>query len=134
MGMGPLDIQILRRALASKPIGGNWVRPTNAIEPGNRQPKQQVIERARGITTPYLVTNQSQQVLPIDFDRKYLLVENNDAAGIIYASWGIAGVYGQGIVINPNNGYYLADYNCPTAQLFLIGSIALNGNVSITTG
>jgi len=90
-------------------------------------------QRARGLTSPFLATNQSLQVLPIDFDRRYLMICNNDPLGILYLSFGLAGVYGSGIVINPNGGYFLADYNCPTAQAFLVGSIALNQNVSITT-
>jgi hypothetical protein len=124
--------KIIRRHARLPPIGGNLVRAPDSIQPGVRVPVIDILQRARGLTSLFLVTNQSLRALPIDFDRRYLLIVNNDAVGIISAFWGLPGAYGKGIVINANGGFYEPANNCPTAQLFLIGSIAINNNVSIT--
>jgi hypothetical protein len=116
------------RALARQPVGGGGLMaPLISNQDGT--PKHQ-----RGFTTPILVTDASILALPIDLDRQFLELDNNDLIGVVWCSWGIPAIVGRGFKLAPNGGGRLFDFNCPTAALYMIGSIASNNNVAITTG
>jgi hypothetical protein len=87
----------------------------------------------RGLTYPRTVTNANAQLLPSDYDRKLLFIQNNDPVGIVYLAFGAPAVVGQGMKLAANGGGILLDNNVPTAQVFAIGSIASNPNINVIT-
>jgi hypothetical protein len=89
----------------------------------------------RGLSQPVYVTNASQQIFPFDPDRKFLYLLNNDALGTVWVFFGGAGaVVGQGMRLGPAGGGILLDINVPTANIWMIGTIAANPNVTATVG
>ncbi len=84
--------------------------------------------------TEKTVTSASAELVAAKAGRRYLLIQNKDAAGIVYISFGKAAVVGAGVKIAPG-GSYVADANyCPSNQIFAIGSIASNANVCVVEG
>lgn len=80
------------------------------------------------------VTNASAQLLAANAARRYLLVQNNDAAGDIYITLdGTAATTAKGIKI-PAGGSYECQGYCPSGEIFAIGSIANNANVVAVEG
>ncbi len=80
------------------------------------------------------VTNASAQLLASNTTRRYLLIQNNDAAGILYVTLdGTAATAAKGIQI-PAGGSYECQGYVPTGALFAIGSIANNANVVVVEG
>lgn len=88
----------------------------------------------RGYTQQIAVTSQSQLLLPADPKRKFLFISNDDAIGYARISFGAEATLTTGIKIAAGGGAILLDINCPTAAVYIIGSIALNSNVSLISG
>lgn len=80
------------------------------------------------------VTNASAQMLAAKTTRKYLLIQNNDAAGDIYVrvDGGVATI-GTGVKIPPGGSWELSSV-LPTGAVTAIGSIASNANVVTVEG
>jgi len=84
--------------------------------------------------TEKTVTSASAELVAAKVGRRYLLIQNKDAAGIVYISFGKAAVVGAGVKIAAG-GSFVADANyCPESQIFAIGSIASNANVCVVEG
>lgn len=79
--------------------------------------------------TAITVTNASQQFLAANLSRKYLFIQNNDALGNIYITFGVAATLLNGIKIGPGASYE-AGY-APSNSVNIIGSIASNANIVI---
>lgn len=80
------------------------------------------------------VTNASGQLLAAKATRRYLLVQNNDATGVIYLTVdGGAATTGKGIKIEPGGSYECAGF-APSGAIFAIGSVANNPNVVTVEG
>lgn len=88
----------------------------------------------RGYTSPVEVTSTSKILLPADPKRKFLFIQNNDLLGSVTLSFGSTAVLGIGIKLASNGGGILLDINTPTADLYAIGSIASNSNVTLISG
>lgn len=80
------------------------------------------------------VTNASTAIVAANANRRYLLIQNNDAAGIIYVrlDGGVA-TAATGIKIMPGGSMELRGY-VPTGAITAIGSIANNVNVVSVEG
>jgi hypothetical protein len=75
------------------------------------------------------VTNVSTSILAARAARRYLLIQNNDAAGIVYINLtGATAAAASGIKIEPGGSYEVQGF-CPNAAITAIGSIASNANV-----
>lgn len=92
------------------------------------------IQRLRGLTYPATVLATPTQLLPPDFDRKFLFIQNNDALGIVWVSFGAPAVLGVGMRLSAGGGGILLDNNVPTAEVNVIGTIAINPNLTIIVG
>lgn len=80
------------------------------------------------------VTNISAQLVAANAARRYLLIQNNDTAGIVYVRVdGTAVVTGFGIKIAPGASYELQGF-VPTGAIHAGGSIASNANVVVVEG
>lgn len=80
------------------------------------------------------VTNASAQMLAAKTNRRYLLVQNNDAAGDIWIRLdGTAATAATGIKI-PAGGSYECQGYAPTGAIMAIGSIASNANIVTVEG
>ncbi len=80
------------------------------------------------------VTNASGQLLAANAQRRYLLIQNNDASGDIFVNLtGAAATTGNGIKIAAGGSYECQGF-APTAAITAIGSIASNGNVVALEG
>lgn len=80
------------------------------------------------------VTSASAQLVAAKANRKYLLIQNNDAAGIIYVTFGgVAATTANGVKIPPGGSYEL-NCNVPTSEVRAIGSIASNASVVVVEG
>jgi hypothetical protein len=80
------------------------------------------------------VTNSSAQLLAANSARRYLLIQNNDASGIIYVTLdGTAATTAKGIKIEAGGSYECQGY-VPTGEIRAIGSLASNGNVVAVEG
>lgn len=80
------------------------------------------------------VTNASAQLLAAKVGRRYLLIQNNDAAGILYVTLdGTAATEANGVKILPGGSIELTAY-CPTGEIRALGSIASNPNVVVVEG
>jgi hypothetical protein len=80
------------------------------------------------------VTNASGQLLAAKANRRYLFIQNNDAAGIVYVNMsGVAATTANGIKLNPGASLEIQGY-APNGQINAIGSIASNANVIVVEG
>lgn len=80
------------------------------------------------------VTNTSGQLRAANVARRYLLIQNNDASGIVYVNLaGAAATVAGGVQIPPGGSYELSGF-MPTGQINAIGSIASNANVIVVEG
>lgn len=116
----PLDMQ-----QRSGRLVGNEPLPSSDV------PKASEI---RGYTSQVEVTSVSKILLPADPRRKFLFIQNNDLLGAVTLSFGNIAVLAVGIKLAANGGAILIDINCPTADLYAIGSVASNGNVTLISG
>lgn len=80
------------------------------------------------------VTNASGQLLALNGNRRYLLIQNNDASGVIYVTLdGTAATTGKGIKIEAGGSYECAGY-VPSGAINAIGSIASNTSIVVVEG
>ena len=80
------------------------------------------------------VTNASAQLKAANLARRYLLIQNNDASGVVYVTLdGTAATTAKGIKLDPGGSYECQGY-APTGAVFAIGSIASNANVLVLEG
>lgn len=80
------------------------------------------------------VTNASGQVLAGNANRRYLLIQNNDASGVIYVTLdGTAATTEKGVKIDAGGSLELAGY-VPSGAINAIGSIASNANIVALEG
>lgn len=84
--------------------------------------------------TNFAITTTATQVLAANPARRYLMVQNNDAAGDIFVAVdGTTATALTGIKLSPGSAMEFVGY-CPTGAVSLIGSIALNINVIVVSG
>lgn len=115
------------RAITRDHIGGGNLRvPPQAGADGTPA-------RTRGFTFPRTVTTASVLLLPQDYDRKFLFIQNNDTLGVVWLSFGVAAAVGQGMRLAAGGGGILLDIGVPTSDIYAIGTIASNPNITITT-
>ncbi len=80
------------------------------------------------------VTNSSAQIKAANAARRYLLIQNNDATGIVYVRLdGNTATASTGIKIAPGGSYEVSAY-VPSGAITAIGSIASNANVVVVEG
>lgn len=80
------------------------------------------------------VTNTAANLLAARANRRYLLIQNKDAAGIVYVNLaGAAATVGNGIAIEPGGSMELQGFVC-TGAISAIGSIPSNTNVVVVEG
>ncbi len=89
-------------------------------------------ENASFVNAQETVTNADQQFLAANARRKYLLIQNNDTAGIIYVSFGVAATAVNGVKILPGGSY--EPVVPPNTSIHILGSIAANANVVVVEG
>ena len=119
--------RLIFAGLTREAVGGGAVLFGKTPDGATQQPT--------GFTRPLIVTNASVEVLPADFSRKFLFLQNNDAVGVVFVSVGGAGAaLNQGFRLGAGGGGILLDVNVPTDRIFMIGSIANNPNVTAITG
>lgn len=80
------------------------------------------------------VTNASAQLIAANTARQYMLIQNNDNAGIVYIGFGATAVTAlTGVKILPGGSYEMpATQNSQALQA--IGSIASNANIILVEG
>lgn len=79
------------------------------------------------------VTTSSSQILAANASRKYFLIQNNDATGVIFLTFGVSALLTTGIRIAPGGVYEMSDVQ--TSQTInVIGDIASNTNVIYAAG
>lgn len=95
----------------------------------------QVINTAGAFTqAAATVTTTAANLLAANPSRRYLLVQNKDAAGIVYVNLsGAAATVANGIAIEPGGSLEIQGY-APTGAVSAIGSIASNPNVVVVGG
>ncbi len=80
------------------------------------------------------VTNASGQLRAANAARRYLLIQNNDASGVIFIRLdGATATSGNGLRIPAGGSIELASF-VPTGAITAIGSIASNANVIVVEG
>lgn len=78
------------------------------------------------------VTTASAQLFAAKAARRYLLIQNNDASGIVYVTLnGAAATAANGFQVQPGGGVLELSAFVPPGQINAIGSIASNANVVI---
>lgn len=84
--------------------------------------------------TEETVTTSSTTMLPANPFRRYLMIQNNHATGIVYLNLsGEAATVTNGIKIHPGGSYECQGF-CPLGAITAIGSIASNPNVLAVEG
>lgn len=85
-------------------------------------------------STQVTVTSSSATIDAASPSRRYLLIQNNDAAGVIYVNLsGAAATTVNSIKMNPGDSLELQGF-VPSSAITAIGSIASNANVLIVEG
>lgn len=80
------------------------------------------------------ITNASGSLLAANAARRYLLVQNNDATGVIYITLdGTAATTAKGVKLSPGDSLECRS-PAPSGEIFAIGSIASNANVVVVEG
>ena len=87
--------------------------------------------QALGYTFQVIATGASTRLLPVNLKRTFLYILNNDALGYARVAFGSAATLSSGIILQANGGGILLDVNVPKAQLYIIGSIANNPNITL---
>lgn len=80
------------------------------------------------------VTNADTQILAANLNRRYLLIQNQDAAGNVWVKFGGAANAGAGSVKIPPGGYLELQNYVSTDAVHAIGDIASNANVTAVEG
>lgn len=89
--------------------------------------------KIKGNTQQVTVTSVSQMVLPADPDRKSIIALNDDTLGDVRMAFGVDATTVTGIRLGANGGGILLDNNCPTSAVYMIGTVAVNSNVTVIT-
>ena len=110
------------------PGSENPVTSTNPLPVSTTQGSSTVSATNTAVT----VTNSSTAAIAANTARKYLQIQNNDSAGIIYCTPTAAATTANGVKLQP--GQTWAPYAPPTNAINCIGSIASNANVVVTEG
>lgn len=80
------------------------------------------------------VTNASAQLLAANASRRFLMIQNKDAAGNIFVTLdGSAATTANGVKIVPG-GSLILDIYTPTGAVMAIGDIASNANIVVVEG
>lgn len=79
------------------------------------------------------VTNASGLLIAANPGRQYLLVQNKDAVGSLFLSFGGAATLGNGVRVIPGGAYELVGI-CTTQAVYCIGDAAANANVVTVEG
>lgn len=79
------------------------------------------------------VTNASAVLLAANAGRQYLLIQNKDAVGDVFVSFGKAATAGNGVRVIAGGALELVGV-CTTQAIYCIGSIANNANVTTVEG
>jgi hypothetical protein len=83
---------------------------------------------------PVTVTNASSQILAARAGRRYLMIVNKHATGIIYVNLtGAAATVANGVELGPGDSYEIDNY-CTNAAITAIGDIASNASVLVLEG
>lgn len=82
--------------------------------------------------TVVTVTSTSTQFLSLRANRRFLIIQNNDATGNVFVNFGAAATTAH-IKVIPGANLFL-DSNTPITELHMIGSIASNPNVVVIEG
>jgi hypothetical protein len=120
-----------RQAINREPVGGGLPAIVQQLQFASQQGAPL---RARGFTYSANVTALPTQLLALDFDRKFLFIQNNDLLGTVWLVFGAPAQIGLGIRLAAGGGALYMDYACLTAAVNAIGTIALNPNITIITG
>jgi hypothetical protein len=87
------------------------------------------------VNSQITVTNASVQIDAANAARRYLLIQNNDAAGDIYIRFdGAAVTTANGVKIKAGGYWESGPTWCPTGAVMAIGSIASNANCVMLEG
>ena len=79
------------------------------------------------------VTNASAQLLAAKPGRRYLLIQNRDAAGSIFVSFGKAATTANGVRVVPGGAFELTGTQTEQA-IIAIGDVANNANIVTVEG
>lgn len=113
-------------------IGNGQVRYNRSQ--GNVAVTSAVPSRSAFANTAKTVTSASAQLVAANASRSYLLIQNNDAAGILYVNFGAgAATAANGVKIPPGGSYEL-NANQSNTAVQAIGDIASNANVVVVEG
>lgn len=85
---------------------------------------------ANAVQSLKTVTNASAQLLPANPNRKYLLIQNKDLAGIIYLNVSGAATIANGLPLKPNDVYTFEGFQLYN-EFRAIGDIANNPNILV---
>lgn len=85
------------------------------------------------VNTQRTVTNASAQLLAANANRQYLLIQNKDAQGDIYVTFGAAATAGNGIRIEAG-GNFTMEGTQSTQAVYAVGTVANNANVLTVEG
>lgn len=98
----------------------------------NADPRvRDVLTDALGYTTQVTATNVSQPILPVNRHRKFLFVMNFDPVGYARIAFGAPATLTLGMPLAAGGGGVFLDNNVPKAQVNIIGSIAVNPNITL---
>lgn len=89
--------------------------------------------RSAGAQIQKTVTSANTVMVATNANRKYLLIQNKDATGIIYITFSAMSTIAGGIEIKPGGSFEL-NSNILTGAVNAIGSIASNNNVIVLEG
>jgi len=94
----------------------------------------EVVPNGAFTNTQKTVTNASGVLVAANAARRYLMIQNNDAAGIIYVTLdGTAATTAKGVKISAGGSYELQGF-VPSGEIRAIGSIASNANCVVVEG
>lgn len=91
-------------------------------------------EQSAFAQTVQTVTTTSAQLLAAKPNRRYLLIQNNDASGTIYVTLnGVTATAANGVQIGPGSSYEISGF-APNSAIMAIGNLASNANVIVVEG
>lgn len=113
-------------------IGNGAARYNNSLATVN---VTQIVPVSSGsfVAAQATVTSASAQIIAANAARKYAMVQNNDATGIVYLQFGAAATIAAGIKVAPGGAYEMSEVQS-TQAINAIGSIATQSNVVVVTG
>lgn len=129
--------QVVARVIwTGKPVM-RTVAPQDALSrrayrdaPDGVSPKAPMPE-IRGSTSLINATLRSTLLLPADPRRKFLFIQNNDPVGNAQISFGVAATMKTGMKLAAVGGGVLLDNNVPTTDVYIIGDVADNSNITM---